>query len=116
MARFRLMVCSHVANNGGGEERLWNPGDVIESKRDLERRWPEKFIWFRDDEPLSAGIDQTVKPDDELEEEGGIAVATARDDLDSKTIQQLRELAEAEEINLGAAKNKEDIIRLIRAS
>jgi len=91
--RFRITRGLH--SEGG---KLYGPkgsgatdGDVIETDVDLAgRHGQQRFQPLYDDEPA--------------------------DELDGKTVQELMEYAEANEIDLGTAKTKRQIVSVLRAA
>ena len=92
MARFRLLRGIH--NEGG---KTYKPGDVFDSASDLGRHNRGGGIRF-----------------EKLTEAVPISETPTNDDLSRMTVPSLRELAEREEIDLGQAVLKDDILETIR--
>jgi len=113
--RFRILVGNHTEGFGPTEKRYSarNPKgelvddhpDIIKSEIDLTERFgPDKFQRLREDEP-----DQPHYAA-ELQEEETEEV----DELTTWKVSELREYAEANEIDLEGATRKDEIIAAIR--
>ncbi len=138
----RLKAGRHIDNDADtGKPRIWDantPGhNVVRSHIDLAKRWPEKFEKM--DEGATANVDpETVmRPGETLNDfanrmqelsrvrSGGNtqltsspvtpAKGTDLSTFDAMTVAELRVYADAEEIALGNAKSKEDIVKLVKA-
>lgn len=92
MPRFELL--SGVHNEGG---KTYYPGDVFDSARDLSKHPYNRPNAFRF-RALSTGPVE----------------AKARNELDSMTVAELKQYAEAEEIDLGDATKRAEILALCR--
>lgn len=86
-------------------QRLYKPGETVESDRDLAKLFnhPGSIKFERLPDPPQS----TAQP--------AVAVAERPDvDLDSMTLRDLQALAETEEIDLGGAKTKDQMVKVIR--
>ena len=110
MAKYRLLVSSHQDDKG----KTYEKGDIIEDTRDL-------CALFNS----SLGAKFALLSEDEVELlEKRTARATAKiaaqnkgpDTLDAMSAQELRAHAAAEEIDLGNAQSKKEMIEIIRAA
>ena len=96
MPKFKLIAGRHITGKTEQDRKIYRIGDVVESDRDLvERFGKDKFQRVGDD-----------------------AVATvvngeARAELEAMSVRDLRELAEADEVELGNATRKNEIIRVL---
>lgn len=89
--KYQVLAGQH--REGG---KTYNKGDVVDSKTNLLR--------------LNAdGLDPKFR---RVEEDGNVAVAN--DGLDEMTVDDLKAFAAEEEIDLGKATRKEDIVSAIR--
>lgn len=117
-----------------GETIMFNRGDVFLSVRPLYRRDPNKYEFVDDHTPLSGGnrfLEETFDPD--FDDDGSTVptvpmspqVRAAQQPappkevydpamLEAMTANELKSLAEAEEIDLGNAKSRTDIIAAIK--
>jgi hypothetical protein len=127
MAVYRVLRGSHAegfypkGHQLAGQPIVYNPGDVLESKNDLTKHnakmdqrvlgknyLGDKFALVDDDR---------VQPTDKVgsQEASVLQNGQSDDGLDKMNVAALRELAEGDDIDLGQAKNKQDIISAIRA-
>ena len=107
MAKFRLLHGTHF--HGG---KQYNPGDPVEADSDLCKKFNTpgdlpRFERLPDDAPLTAT--PTLAPTESV-------AAPAEDTLDSMTVEELREWAASEEIDVRGAKTKEQLVKAIRAA
>lgn len=117
MFKARLLQSKHIGDNG--EEYI--AGDVIESKVDLIKIFgPEKFGYVPPTEPVTPReklpVGVTLEPLKSPQEPKGKRPRTSKsqlETLESMSVEQLIKFAEAEEIDLGSAKKKEDILKVI---
>ncbi len=100
LGRYRLKTGSH--NN-------LEPGAVIEHERDLAAEEPERWELVDGPAPEPA-VPQNAAVSSPPEKPGKPG------NLESMTINQLREHAEAEEIDLGGASDRGEIIKAIRGT
>ena len=144
MAKFQLMFGQHIQAGPSGDERKFAAGSIIESKKDLARRWPEKFIRVSDHHPSSEGISTKapIEPDAEDLEIDGIH---AKEDFSSVSSQvhehvmaplappvaliskpsaamlskmsakELSEIAAVEEIDLTGAEGKVEMLARVKS-
>jgi len=95
MAKYRLLAGTHTTGSTAkNNRRRYHVGDIIESDEDLVKRFNR-----------ANSVKFEVVPDSN----GGVS-----DGLDDMTVEELRQLAEAEEIDLGDAVRKPRIIRILR--
>ena len=104
----------HGRHSEGG--MLYERGDVFESKSDLNKlnggsHDTQKFLRMADDAKPKGGKEVAFMNETPVVEEE----AEETVDLSSKTVAELRELAEEEEIDLGEATLKADIVEIIEA-
>jgi hypothetical protein len=78
------------------------PSEPFESDGDLAKRWPEKFREIR----------EAYVPQADL---AAISAAAIRSSYDKMGVKALKAIAEAEEIPLGGAKTKDEIINALMA-
>lgn len=143
--RMRLKDGQHIENDQKGQQVTYSRGDVFLSTRPLYKRWPEKFELVPDYTPLSGGgaviHNDDYDPDFDDPQEFTSTVPTApmpnpqsprptsqpphhsrrhelMDDkmLDSMTVNELKALAEEEEIPLEGATKKPEIVEAIKKS
>lgn len=98
---FRLNRGRHSeGRNEDGSPKVYVRGDIIESTTDLEKHntkgAPQKFTRVR----------PGTKPEQTPQE-------TEREDFERMTVSQLKQLAADEEIDLGEAKTKQEIINAL---
>lgn len=93
----------HVHEDG----LMYQHGDVVESEHDLRRKFRGKFDLVSGQQP-SKGKRITLPGEPPLSREE--ALEREGMDLGSMTVRELKEFAEAEEIELGAARTKEEIL------
>jgi hypothetical protein len=99
--------------------KVYEAGSVIPSKRDLTKVFKNKFEKVASSTPSSKGrevlqqtSDEEETPQEPDEEAGGDWNA----ELDSMTIPELRKFALEEDIDLGTATKKEEIVNTIRSA
>ena len=102
--RFRMSAGLHVENDPEGKEKVYRPGDVIETKHDLARLLNQydrngnavsvKFERLSNEPPRSA----TFAALERMDENG------------------LREWAEENEVDVAGAKDREGLLKLIKAA
>lgn len=112
--RLRPGVGLHIANDAVGKERVYKPGDVVESSSDLSQRWPEKFERVFDDVPVSKG--ENSPGAGESNTSAPITPNNSVDTFDAMTLDELRKFAAEEEIDIRSAKTKAEAIKLIKAA
>jgi len=95
MPKFKLL--SGIHNEGGN---TYYAGDIIDSKSDL----------------LKHNVSGSSPRYEKAAESTPSSVQSRTDQLDAMTVSQLREFAEAEEIDLGEATKKAEILAVIYAS
>ncbi len=87
-------------------------GDIVESTEDLEKKFgSNKFRRIRDDENANMPP-ETAK---EQEYEDNVPGVNQRETLEAMTVDELRELAEAEEVDLSGLHKKDEIIDALLA-
>lgn len=116
MAKFRVV---HGRHHEGG--RTYKQGEIVDSKTDLSRLNAPNAIKFEKVAesipvtPVSIPQEETETveeaPMQELEVEEEVSV---EDDFETMKVAELKQLAEAEEIDLDGATRKADIIERIR--
>lgn len=96
LMQFKLLQGRHADSN-----RSYKPGDVVESNRDLGRRFGEdKFRRLHENEVTAARIQQQEKQ---------------VSDLTKKSVKELQQMAADLELEVSAAKNsKEELIKLLQ--
>ena len=82
-----------------GDGKVYRRGDHLESGLELDKLHPGKF------RRMGAGGVAAAEPEKK-----------PADSLDGMTVAQLREFAEGEEIDLGSATKKSEIVKTIRAA
>lgn len=91
------------------QAKCYRRGQVVESTQDLAKRWPTRFVEYHG--PEAAGT--TLEPQD-------VAVTQSNPldfpDFEAMTVEGLRAYAEAEEIDLGDARLKAEIIAKLEAA
>ena len=123
MNRYRLLVGTHIENNTVMEKdpstgfmspvcrpTVFNAKDpkrrIVESDKDLVAKFGrEKF--------RKLGPVGVVDEDEEVLDEPGTANVRGRDTLESMSKKELREMANAEEIELGTNDSKDEMIERI---
>lgn len=86
-----------------GDGKVYRRGDVVNSKQDLEKRFgPAKF--------------QRVADPAQVKEEEPVASApvSVQDEFSDMTVAELKQFAASEEIDLGSASRKDEILAVIR--
>ena len=101
----------------------YKSGDIVESEIDLCKRGnrpgARKFVEVHEETPVK--LTPPIAPED-VEEEEHVEVQHPEDVVDesdvllSSTIEELRSIAERNNIDLGPAKLKGDIVAIIRAA
>jgi hypothetical protein len=128
LKRFRLKRSQHCDNDPHtGKNTVYVKGDVFDSDKDLlkeNRATPDKdrFELVSSDTPMHyAGCPLTRKE----QKEGKTLTTTpstvvnpsaAEDTFSSMTLDELKKFAQAEDINLGKAKSKDEVLAVIRAA
>jgi len=101
MPRYRLLRGIHVHG-----QNTYSPGAVIDTAQNLLRLNAPGSIRFErvyeEEEPTP--VETTPEPTEE----------EPTDDLEALTLAELRDLAEAEEVDLGDAKRKADVLEVLR--
>lgn len=100
MARYRLRAGSHIDKNG-----TYKQGDVFDSDEDLVKRFGHQKFERVYSEVTHKPVEKSDKASDKSD-----------DGLESMTLEELRKFAEGEEIDLGKATRKDEIIKAIRAA
>lgn len=142
--RLRVKAGFHFDNDRNGRMTMYSPGDVFLSRYNYAKKWPEKFERVADYVPLSGGDKQLTQDgewtdleqmteDSEVVSQSGQVLPDAgvpapaqqtppqkpprqEDDatLGQMTVNELKSYAEDEEIDLGTATRKEEILKIIR--
>jgi hypothetical protein len=110
MATYKLLAGQHVEKDAEGNRKKYKAGQYVSSKLDLERRHgTRKFRKISDDDvaPAVAKLDDPTQPKAKRQ-------PPVNDALDDMTVEQLKQLAEDDEIDLSGATRKADIIQKIR--
>jgi hypothetical protein len=114
--KFRLMQGKHAHGSKiDGSLVVYRQGDIIESDVDLEKKLKNKFQRVIDDamptvrKPMVKTEDEPQLPKEEGESDPG-------DTLEAMTVSQLKKFAAEEEIDLGTATKKSEIVNTIRAA
>lgn len=98
MAKFRVQAGQHIQRDSDGVSRTYSAGEECDSDRDLVALFGEEKFRLVSGSPVAPAQSNNRSDDGLL----------------AKTVADLRELAEEEEIDLGDAKTKVDIIKAIR--
>jgi hypothetical protein len=89
MHTFKVLAGNIVVGDG----KTYNRGDLIQSEKELDKQFgPKKFLRLE-------GLTQVVETPDAFE---------------GMTVSELKKFAKEEEIDLGGAGNKEDILSVLR--
>jgi hypothetical protein len=115
--RFRLLCGKHHEGDANGAQRTYVRGDVFDSPYNLLKfnsLESKRFEVVPDSTPLVHN--EVKKPPAEPNLETPQAGPATENTLDSMTVTELRTLAEEEEIDLGNASRKDQIIQAIRAT
>lgn len=125
LKRFRLKRAQHCDTDPHtGKNTVYVKGDVFDSDKDLlreNRSNPDKdrFELVSSDTPMHYnGCPLTRKE----QKEGKTTTPTvvnptaAEDTFSSMTLDELKKFAQAEDINLGKAKSKDEVLAVIRAA
>lgn len=110
--RFQLLVGTHV----GDDNKHYTAGDIIETQTNLAARFnepncPPKFRRLTEKEFAAEQENQAFRKQQEADKN-----KKPGDGLDSLSLEDLRKLAEEEEIDLGKSKTKEEVLKAIRSS
>lgn len=123
MAKYRLRIGSHHGRDLQGKERDYKQGDVFESDLPLERfncdgPLGPKFERLDDEgkTPVGFVFDPSVETLEAFNARVKGATATEAPPLESMTVAELRKLAEADSIDLGEAKSKEAILKVLKGA
>lgn len=104
--RFRLLVGRH-----GEGDRRYKPGDVIETKSDLLKLNSPGSTKFALLESVPVAEPHEAKKSGKKSKKAEPVHGSAT--LDAMSIEELQAMAEAEEIDLGGATRKDEIIDII---
>ena len=111
MARYRVLTGGHQDDTG----RNYVKGDIVECKQDLcalyNTQLGAKFAEVSEEE-----MEMIDKQKARRAEKNKTATPSGPDTLDSMSAQELRAHAAAEEIDLGNAQSKTDMIKIIRSA
>ena len=107
---FRLLIGIHQEKDVNGVQQVYRSGDTFDSCSDLTKLnasgMGKKFELLQRTE--TATMEPTVEPED---------IKSTEQELNKKTITQLREIAEMNDIELGGARTKQEIIeKLLEAA
>lgn len=109
------------------EGRTFKKGDIIETDKNLHVIFdrignPPKFEEVHEDERIMTAQEKRQKAEALLKEAADDELAaqlrknTMNDVLDSMSVEDLRKHAASEEIDLGKAKSKDEILKVIKAA
>lgn len=120
---YRLFSGGHVYEDRDGKEHSVFPPAIVESQEDLAARWPEKFqrlteaeVAFQRAAQAGAGAQPHRLPAQEVklaDDQQKKPMILGEDALKLMTVKELRQHAEAEEIDLGKAQTKEEILKVL---
>ena len=122
MPRFRLLMGRHSEGKGSDgktlpQPKIYVPGDIIDSPVDLTKfNGPNanKFERVMDDPPVSRQA--ATVPASTAPQAGKPPPRPASKELESMTEQELRQLAEDVEVDVKSARNKADLVKVLKAA
>lgn len=133
MAKYKLIAGGHVQDDPGGkkDERTgrvvdcrFGPGDIVESKDNLAALWPEKFqpVFSEGVSGLDRQMGESARQyAKRLQVMAQQAAKDADEELTSDTLEnmtdkELKAYADENEINIGTAKTRADMLKILRAN
>ena len=112
MPKFKLLSGRHTENDPTGKidpvtklpvSVTYKAGDVFASKSDLDKRFNQP--------PMSIKFERIHETPVAAAQQAAIS-----DTLDAMTVEELKAYAESEELSLGKAKTREEMVKVLRAA
>lgn len=120
--KFKVLQGTFVNRQGSNIER-YTRGQVFESNVNWAKRHPEKYLLVADDEPVSPTVGSSLQQSEAAasapapaDTGKGLTKSSDRETYEAMTVDELKEYAAAEEIPLGKAKSKNEIIDVLIAA